>query len=117
MAAKKAKQAVTPKPPKPHKSTMAEKLTDLQMRVQEYFNAVRWRKPDSFQIEMHSQTQDGKPGTFNVASLIASVLTAQGLGKEVRLEAIADAKGGTLYVRMYSPVPKNGLDGYPLLGV
>jgi len=88
-------------------------LAELREKIAEYFSAVRYRTADSFQITLQATVtnaegvkQDGK---FNVPSLLASVLTAQGLGKEVKLEAVPNAQGGMLYVRFYSPVPTNGL--------
>lgn len=107
MAARKAKKLAVP--PKPKKLTVSEQLAALKTRVCNYFVAVRSQRPDHFGLVLQSVV-DGKEGTFKVSSLLASVITAQGLGKEVRLEAVPGDKSGTLYVRMYTPVPKNGLD-------
>jgi ABC-type proline/glycine betaine transport system permease subunit len=44
----------------------------------------------------------------NVPSLIASVITAQGLGKEVRVSAVQDPTGGALVFNFYSPINIDG---------
>ena len=104
-AAQKVREA------KPTKPTVKDRLLSLQVAISNYFRALLYQRPDGFQITLHAKTQDGKDGVFNVSSLLSSVLTAQGLGKQVRLEAETDSKGGTLYIRFYSPVPKTGLEG------
>ena len=108
MATRKAKKLAVP--PKPKKATVSQQLSDLKQRVSDYFYALLFQRPDNFQIT-YSSVIDGKEGIAKVSSLLTAVLTAQGLGKEVRLEAIPGDKTGTLFVRMYTPVPKNGLDG------
>ena len=96
---------------KPKKATVKEQLAALKTRVSEYFSARRWRTHDNFQITLPAKAEDGKTDKlFNVPSLMAAVLTAQGLGKEVRLVAEPATDGGRLYVRFYSPVPTAGLD-------
>ena len=87
-----------------------DQLKTLRAGVESYFSRLRYRQPDPFQITLQAKTQDGKDGIFNVPSLIAAVLTGQGLGKEVRLVAEPNEKGGTLRVQFYKPVSKNGLD-------
>ncbi len=88
-----------------------EQLKALRVAIETYVSRLRYRQADLFQITLQAKTQDGKEGMFNVASLLASVLTAQGLGKEVRLVAEANPQGGTLYVRFYSPVSTDSLRG------
>lgn len=85
-------------------------LSELRASVRKYVAENKYRTARGFQIELQAKTQDGKDGLFNVPSLIASVLTAQGLGQEVRLVAEGNAKGGTLYVRFYDKVPTTGLE-------
>jgi len=72
---------------------------ELVVRVQNYIRVVRNQVPDNFRMDMSVKTAEGKDGFINVASLLASVLTANGLGKQVRLVANPDPKGGTLCVR------------------
>jgi hypothetical protein len=96
------------------KPTVKEQLATLAATIREYFKQVRYRKPEDHQIKLQAVVVQGdgtkRDGVFNVASLIAAVLTAQGLGKEVRLEAEQTPQGGTLYVRFYSPVRVDGID-------
>jgi hypothetical protein len=88
---------------KAHKPTLKERLEAIHARIDVYLTAVNYRQRDDFSITMKPLV-DGKEGMFKVSSLLASVLTAQGLGKEIRLEAQPGADGGTLYVRFYNPV-------------
>ena len=93
---------------KPKKPTVKQQLETLKATVSEYFKQLRYREPEQHQIALQATVAqpDGtkRDGVFNVASLIAAVLTAQGLGNEVRLEAEQTSQGGTLYVRFYKPV-------------
>lgn len=94
------------------KPTVTEQLQELQGRVSNYINTIQYRqnyRSDRFQISLPAKNKDGKDMLFNVPSLLASVLTAQNLGKEVRLEAAGAEDGGTLYVRFYDPVSTTGL--------
>ena len=104
----KAVKIVQAKPQKPKKPTVKQKLETLKATVYEYFKQLRYRQPEQHQIALQATVAqpDGtkRDGVFNVASLIAAVLTAQGLGNEVRLEAEQTSQGGTLYVRFYKPV-------------
>lgn len=99
---------------KKYPPTLKQKYETLRTTIREYFNQVRYRRPEDHQIKLQAVVVNGdgtkRDGIFNVASLIAAVLTAQGLGKEVRLEAEQTPQGGTLYVRFYSPVHVDGVD-------
>jgi hypothetical protein len=95
-------------------AVVTEQLATLRATIQEYFRKLRFRSAEPHQYAMNATVVgiDGvkRDGQFNVASLIATVMTARGLGKEVRLEAEQNAQGGTLYVRFYSPVNVDGVD-------
>ena len=97
-----AKKAVTPKTRTSKLAKVTEKFEALKLAVGEYFNARRYQQPESFSITLPAKTGD-KDTTVRVASLMSSVLTATGLGKEARLEAVPAADGGTLFVRFYTP--------------
>ena len=88
---------------------VTEELEQLRDQVRQYFIAVRAQYPESFSITLPAKTDD-KDTMIRVSSLMSSVLTGAGLGMEVRLVAEPTPTGGTLYVRFYKPVPKNGLD-------
>jgi hypothetical protein len=109
MATKKRKKAVkAPTAVKPKKPTLAERYAVLKATISKYFELVHYRRPDGHQIVLSATvtTPEGskRDGVMNIPSLLAAVLTAQGLGKEVRLEGVQDGQGGTLYVRFYSPI-------------
>lgn len=91
------------------KPTAKQKLISLQAEIDNFLSNLRHRNRDNFQIAMKVKDKDGKDCAFNVPSLLASVLTAQNFGKEVRLEAAPAPDGGTLYVRFYDPVSTAGL--------
>jgi hypothetical protein len=109
MATKKRKKAVAaPTVVKAKKPTLMERYTILKATISKYFELVRYRRPDQHQIILSATvtTPEGikRDGVINIPSLLAAVLTAQGLGKEVRLEGVQDGQGGILYVRFYSPI-------------
>jgi hypothetical protein len=100
----------TNKAEKVRKPTLKERLETIRAKVDVYLTALNYRRADNFTITLKPLV-DGKEGTFKISSLLSAVLTAQGLGKEVRLEAEPAADGGTLYVRFYNPVSTAPLRG------
>ena len=96
---------------KPKKPTVKEQLGTLKATIREYFSHLRFRTPE-YSIKLPA-TVPGEGGVqkvhmANVPSLIASVITAQGLGKEVRVKAVQDPTGGALVLEFYSPVNIDG---------
>jgi hypothetical protein len=87
-------------------AVMAAELAEIKVAVNNYFASVRYQQPEDFKFDLAAKTTDGKDAAFNVPSLLASVLTAQGLGKEARLIAAPDPKGGMLQIRFYTPVAR-----------
>jgi hypothetical protein len=112
--AKKAgirQSAKAPKGPIVKKPTVSEQLATLKATIREYFDRVRYRSAE-YQIKLPAKIA-GENGVqrehmVNVPSLIASVITAQGLGKEVRVSAVQDPTGGALVFNFYSPVNIDG---------
>ena len=104
-----AKKITAPKATKTRTSKLAAvtaTFNELKSAVREYFMARANQRPDDFKFDLATTTAEGKEHLFKVSSLLAAVLTAQGLGKEVRLIAFPNEKGGSLSVRFFSPVPK-----------
>lgn len=79
--------------------------SELRAAVQTYFNALKYRRPEAFSITLSAKTDD-KDTMIRVSSLMSSVLTGAGLGKEVRLVAMPAADGGSLSVQFFTPVAK-----------
>lgn len=95
----------------PKKPTVKEQLETLKATIREYFSHLRYRTPE-YSIKLPA-TVPGEGGVqkthmANVPSLIASVITAQGLGKEIRVRAVQDSTGGALEFVFYSPVNIDG---------
>lgn len=93
------------------KAAQAE-YAGLVESVQIFIRSVRNEQPDSFRMDLAVKTAEGKDHLFNVSSLLASVLTANGLGKQVRLVANPDPKGGTLGIRFFDAVSVKTLEDY-----
>jgi hypothetical protein len=87
-------------------AVMAAELAEIKAAVNSYFARVRYQQPEDFKFDLAVKTADGKDGVFKTASLLASVLTAQGLGKEARLIAAPNPEGGMLQIRFYTPVAR-----------
>ena len=93
------------------KPTVTEQLITLKTAVREYFNRLRYRQPEySIKLPAKVAVENNVPKdhAVNVPSLIASVITAQGLGKEIRVKAVQDPTGGALVLEFYSPVNIDG---------
>lgn len=94
---------------KPH--TVKEKLATLSATIRDYFSEVRYRQAE-YTIKLPAKVtgENGvqKDHAVNVPSLIASVVTAQGLGKEIRMKAVQDPTGGALIIEFYSPITLGG---------
>jgi hypothetical protein len=93
------------------KPTVSEQLATLKATIREYFQHLKYRSPEySIKLPATIAGENGaqKVHMANVPSLIASVITAQGLGKEVRVRAIQDPTGGALEFLFYSPVNIDG---------
>ena len=74
-------------------------------------NRLRYRQPEySIKLPAKVAVENNVPKdhAVNVPSLIASVITAQGLGKEIRVKAVQDPTGGALVLEFYSPVNIDG---------
>ena len=98
-------------PIKIKKPTVKEQLATLKATIREYFDHVRYRSPEySIKLAASIAGEGGvqKVHMANVPSLIASVITAQGLGKEVRVSAMQDPTGGALVFNFYSPINIDG---------
>lgn len=91
----------------PKKPTIKEQLETLKATIREYFNQLRYRQPE-YTIKLPAkivvENNVPKDHAVNVPSLIASVVTAQGLGKEIRVKAVQDPTGGALIIEFYTPV-------------
>jgi len=92
-------------------ATIIEKYETLKATVREYFSHLRYRTPE-YSIKLPA-TVPGEGGVqkthmANVPSLIASVITAQGLNKEIRVRAVQDSTGGALEFVFYTPVNIDG---------
>ena len=90
-------------------ASVTQQLTELQTAIRQYFTDLSYQQPSSFEISLPAKTDD-KDTMIRISSLMSSVMTGAGLGKEVRLIAEPAPTGGRLVVRFFSPVPKNGLD-------
>lgn len=104
-AVKAIKTAVTKKP------TVKEQLETLKATIREYFSHLRYRTPEytiKLPAKVAVENNVPKDHAVNVPSLIASIVTAQGLGKEVRVKAVQDPTGGALVLEFYSPVNIDG---------
>ena len=96
---------------KPKKPTVKEQLGTLKATIREYFSHLRYRTPE-YSIKLPA-TVPGEGGVqkvhmANVPSLIASVITAQGLNKEIRVRAVQDSTGGALEFLFFTPVNIDG---------
>ena len=92
-------------------ATVIEKYETLKATVREYFSHLRYRTPE-YSIKLPA-TVPGEGGVqkthmANVPSLIASVITAQGLNKEIRVRAVQDSTGGALEFLFFTPVNIDG---------
>jgi len=92
---------------KAKKPTAKEQLATLKATISEYFTHLKYRSSE-YQIKLPAKIT-GENGVqrehmVNVPSLIASIITAQGLGKEVRVNAVQDPTGGALLLEFYSPI-------------
>ena len=95
---------------KPKKPTVKEQLETLKATIREYFSHLRYRTPE-YSIKLPATVPgecECEDCMANVPSLIASVITAQGLGKEVRVKAVQDPTGGALVLEFYSPINIDG---------
>lgn len=95
----------------PKKPAVKEQLETLKTAIREYFSHLRYRSPEytiKLPAKIAVENNVPKDHAVNVPSLIASIVTAQGLGKEVRVKAIQDPTGGTLVLEFYSPVNIDG---------
>jgi hypothetical protein len=93
------------------KPTVSEQLATLKATISEYFSHLKYRSPEySIKLAASIAGENGaqKVHMANVPSLIAAVITAQGLGKEVRVRAVQDPTGGALEFLFYSPVNIDG---------
>ena len=95
----------------PKKPTVKEQLETLKATIREYFQHLKYRSPE-YSIKLPA-TVPGEGGVqkthmANVPSLIASVITAQGLNKEIRVRAVQDSTGGALEFVFYTPVNIDG---------
>lgn len=101
-----AKKAVTPKRTS-KLETVTKQLETLRTTMAEYFQRVKYRQPEySIKLPAKIAVENNVPKDHaaNVPSLIAAVITAQGLGKEVRVKAVQDPTGGALVLEFYSPI-------------
>ena len=95
----------------PKKPTVKEQLETLKATIREYFSHIKWRTPEytiKLPAKVAVENNVPKDHAVNVPSLIASIVTAQGLGKEVRVKAVQDPTGGALVLEFYSPVNIDG---------
>jgi hypothetical protein len=106
------KKLTTPTTTKVKKATVKEQLATLKATIRDYFDRLRYRQPEyTIKLPAKITGENGvqKEHAANVPSLIASVITAQGLGKEVRLKAVQDPTGGALVIEFFSPLTlRNG---------
>jgi sensor domain CHASE-containing protein len=116
MARKQALKKSTKAPTGPiasalKKPSVKEQLATLKATISEYFNHLKYRAPEySIRLTASIAGENGaqKVRMVNVPSLIASVITAQGLNKEIRVHAVQDQTGGALEFLFYSPVNIDG---------
>ena len=115
MAVKKKtvkKKTVVQKDKKPTKLALVTgQLETLKATIREYFSHLRYRTPE-YSIKLPA-TVPGEGGVqkthmADVPCLIASVITAQGLNKEIRVRAVPDSTGGALEFVFYTPVNIDG---------
>lgn len=85
--------------------TVQAKFDELKLAVGVYFQARRYQQPEAFSITLPAKTDD-KDTMIRVSSLMSSVLTATGFGKEARVIAKPAEDGGTLLIQFFTPVPK-----------
>ena len=86
-------------------SAVTVKFAELKSAVESYFTACRFQQPEAFSITLPAKTDD-KDTMIRVSSLMSSVLTATGFGKEARVIAKPAEDGGTLLIQFFTPVPK-----------
>lgn len=92
---------------KAKKPTLSQSYDTLRATIREYFSQLRYRQPEySIKLAASVAGEGGaqKVHMVNVPSLIASVVTAQGLGKEIKIKAVQDPTGGALIIEFYAPV-------------
>jgi hypothetical protein len=92
---------------KTKKPTVKQQLATLKATIREYFDRIRYRQPEytiKLPAKIAVENNVPKDHAVNVPSLIASVVTAQGLGKEIRVKAVQDPTGGALIIEFYTPV-------------
>ena len=97
--------------PQPKKPPVKEQLETLKATIREYFQHLRYRQPEytiRLTAKVAVENSVPKDHAVNVPSLIASIVTAQGLGKEIRVKAVQDPTGGALVLEFYSPVNIDG---------
>ena len=102
------KTTVTVKTKKP---TVKEQLETLKTTIREYFDHLRYRSPEytiKLPAKVAVENNLPKDHAVNVPSLIASIVTAQNLNKEVRLRAVQDPTGGALRIEFFTPVNIDG---------
>ena len=106
MAKKKVqKEAITFE--KKFPPTLKQQLETLRATMREYFQQIKYRQAEySIKLPAKVAVENNVPREHmvNVPSLIASVITAQGLGKEVRVRAVQDPTGGALLIEFFSPI-------------
>ena len=93
--------------PKMVKPTVKEQLATLKATISAYFERIKYRQPEySIKLPAKVAVENNVPKdhAVNVPSLIASVVTAQGLGKEIRVKAVQDPTGGALIIEFYTPI-------------
>lgn len=113
MAIKKSKARIAPVTVTPtvKKPTVKEQLETLRNTIREYFNHLHYRQPEytiKLPAKVAVENNLPKDHAVNVPSLIASIVTAQNLNKEVRLRAVQDPTGGALLIEFFTPVTIDG---------
>ena len=76
---------------------------ELRTGIRQYVRALRHQLPDMFKITLPAKTGD-KDTMIRISSLMSSVITAKGLGKEVRIGIQQAEDGGTMFIEFYAPV-------------
>ena len=91
------------------KLTRVSKLAAIQTQynllkegVRQYVTAIRYQAADKFKITLPAKTGD-KDTMIRVSSLMSAVITAKGLGKEVRVNVQQADDGGTMLIEFYTP--------------
>ena len=96
---------------KAKKPTVKEQLATLKATISAYFTHLKYRSPEySIKLPAKIAGENGvqRDHAANVSSLIASVITAQGLNKEVRVQAVQGPTGGALEFLFFTPVNLDG---------